>query len=49
MANSRSNNVGWRIDYFFGTKEILPMVNNCWLEPTIYGSDHCPVVIELRF
>ena len=47
ITKARERNIGWRIDYFFGTKEVLPRVKNCWIEPNVFGSDHCPVFIEL--
>ena len=48
---ARDRNIGWRIDYFFVTRDI---VDNGWIKETIinndiYGSDHCPIglVIEI--
>lgn len=48
--NARKNNAGWRIDYFFVTRDIL---EKGWLkEPfilnDIFGSDHCPVGLVLE-
>ena len=48
LGNARLNNVGWRIDYFFSTKEFMNNIQNCYMEQEIMGSDHCPVVIELK-
>ena len=46
-AGSRQRNVGWRIDYVFTNSEFLPQVSNAFIQPSIMGSDHCPVGIEL--
>jgi exodeoxyribonuclease-3 len=46
-ARARERNVGWRIDYFFVSEELLPAVRNAWIEPDVMGSDHCPVGLEL--
>lgn len=44
---SRERNVGWRIDYFFSTKELLPSIKNISIHENILGSDHCPISIQL--
>jgi len=46
--NSRAKNTGWRIDYFLTNKKILEKVTNTEIHNDIYGSDHCPVSIELN-
>ncbi len=43
----RARNIGWRIDYFFISPELLPRVKSATILPEIMGSDHCPVVLEL--
>lgn len=48
-TNSRSRNVGWRIDYFFVSKELEKHVKKAWIDSETMGSDHCPVGIELVF
>ena len=45
---ARRTNVGWRIDYFFTSQELLPAIRNAWIEKDVYGSDHCPVGLELE-
>lgn len=45
---ARDRNVGWRIDYFFVAPEILPKLKSAGISPNVYGSDHCPVWIELK-
>ena len=48
---ARERNVGWRIDYFFVTKDIIDRgwIKDTFIDNEVYGSDHCPVglVIEL--
>ena len=46
--NSRERNVGWRIDYFFVSKVLLPRLKSAKILAETMGSDHCPVVIELK-
>ena len=43
----RERNEGWRIDYFFVTKELEKSIARAWIEPHIAGSDHCPIGIDL--
>ena len=45
---ARRTNVGWRIDYFFTSRELLPAIRNAWIETDVQGSDHCPVGLELE-
>lgn len=47
QQRSRERNVGWRIDYHFVTKDLLPRVTASYHQPHVMGSDHCPVVLEL--
>jgi exodeoxyribonuclease III len=44
---ARERNVGWRIDYFFTTKEFVEKIKSIEIMDGILGSDHCPVKIEL--
>jgi len=44
---ARDRNVGWRIDYFFVTKEFLPSIKNSSILDNIFGSDHCPISLEI--
>lgn len=46
--NARTRNVGWRIDYFFVSKKLLPRLKSAGILPEVMGSDHCPVVIKLK-
>ncbi|MBP8599920.1 exodeoxyribonuclease III [Patescibacteria group bacterium] len=40
---ARSRNIGWRIDYFLLTSELLPRVKSVTILDQEMGSDHCPV------
>ena len=46
-SGARERNVGWRIDYHVVSDELLPMVTSATIEHEVFGSDHCPVTIEL--
>ncbi len=46
-SNARARNVGWRIDYFFISHKLLPHLRKAEILPSVQGSDHCPVLIEL--
>ena len=46
--DSRSRNVGWRIDYFIVNAELAPRVESAWIMPDVHGSDHCPIGLELN-
>lgn len=45
--NARANNAGWRIDYFLVSNEIAGRVADARILNHIYGSDHCPVQLDL--
>ncbi len=45
---ARAKNVGWRIDYFFVSQELIPAVRDAWIETDVTGSDHCPVGLALE-
>lgn len=45
---ARERNVGWRIDYIFVTPELLPRLKAAGISASVFGSDHCPIWIELR-
>lgn len=46
--NARKNNAGWRIDYFLVSDRIKDKINDVVIRSDIYGSDHCPVVIDIE-
>lgn len=45
----RERNIGWRLDYFFISPELLPHVKRADILAEVRGSDHCPVLLELSF
>lgn len=45
---ARERNVGWRIDYFFTSPEMLKKVRSIDIMDNVYGSDHCPVKLILK-
>ena len=48
MGKAREKNVGWRIDYFITSKDIENKIKQAVIYPEIYGSDHCPVGLEIE-
>ncbi len=47
-ANARARNIGWRIDYCFVSKDLLPKLNKAFIQPKTLGSDHCPVGVDIE-
>lgn len=47
-TRARDRNVGWRIDYFFVSPDLVSRVNEANILPDVYGSDHCPVELILK-
>ena len=48
MGRAREKNVGWRIDYFIVSDDIKNNIKEAKIYPEIYGSDHCPVGLEIK-
>jgi exodeoxyribonuclease III len=48
FANARDRNVGWRIDYFLVSETLKKNVVDAKILSEVYGSDHCPVVLEIK-
>ena len=48
-TRARERNAGWRLDYFYVNEEIKDKVKSAKILSDIYGSDHCPVSLELTF
>lgn len=48
FGGARSRNTGWRIDYVFISPKLLPRLKSATIHSDIYGSDHCPVSIDLK-
>ena len=45
--HARENNAGWRIDYFIVSDRLAPQIRSAEIRTSVYGSDHCPVMLEL--
>ena len=46
-GQARANNVGWRIDYFFISADLKADLKSAEIYESVFGSDHCPISIEL--
>ena len=46
--NARANNAGWRIDYFVVSNSIMDKVVDAKIHNEVFGSDHCPVELEIN-
>jgi exodeoxyribonuclease-3 len=44
---ARARNIGWRLDYFLLSEDLLPAVRDSRILGEVEGSDHCPVALEL--
>ena len=47
MFNARARNVGWRIDYFLVSGKLGEKMKRAFILPSVMGSDHCPVGLEM--
>jgi exodeoxyribonuclease-3 len=47
-GGAREKNVGWRLDYFLTSSALQDRLSGASILNDIYGSDHCPVVLELK-
>lgn len=47
VTNARERNIGWRLDYFLVSQNLLPYVLDADIHPAVVGSDHCPVSLTL--
>ena len=45
---ARENNAGWRIDYFVCSDRLKAQLQDAKIHTEIYGSDHCPVELDLN-
>ena len=48
MGRARDKNIGWRIDYFLVSKNIINKISNSIIYSDVYGSDHCPIGIDIN-
>ena len=46
--NVRARNIGWRIDYFFVTENLVAKVKDSFIQPNVMGSDHCPIGLDIK-
>ena len=46
---ARAKNVGWRIDYFLVSSGAEALLKGAKIHSDIFGSDHCPVEVEIDF
>jgi len=46
--NARKNNAGWRIDYFLVSNRLAEKITATPIYTDVFGSDHCPVGLELE-
>ena len=44
----RARNIGWRLDYFWVNGEFRDRLVSARHQPEVMGSDHCPVVLDVR-
>ncbi len=47
FGGARDRNIGWRIDYIFISKKLEKDVKSARILPNVFGSDHCPVELEI--
>jgi len=45
---AREKNSGWRIDYFIVSEALKNCVKDATIHTDIFGSDHCPVGLEIK-
>ena len=48
IGDARSRNVGWRLDYFVVSESLKDKVIDSYIYSNYYGSDHCPVGLEIK-
>ena len=46
-SGARAKNIGWRIDAFYITPDLLDRVMNAEIHADVQGSDHCPISLTL--
>lgn len=48
VTGSRARNIGWRLDYFFVSQDLLSSVVAAEIHDKVMGSDHCPISLTLQ-
>ena len=46
---AREKNAGWRIDYFLVSNRLQGQLTDAKIHTEIFGSDHCPVEVDINF
>ena len=46
-SKGREKGNGWRIDYFLINNKYADMIKDSMIDNSIYGSDHCPIILEI--
>jgi exodeoxyribonuclease-3 len=46
--NARLRNIGWRLDYFLVSDDLVSRVEDVIIDDQVAGSDHCPVTLLLK-
>lgn len=46
-GGARDRNVGWRIDYWMASKTLVDAIQDAQIHSDVFGSDHCPVSVEI--
>ena len=46
---ARKKNTGWRIDYFVTSERLKDSIKTAAIHTNVYGSDHCPVELDIQF
>jgi exodeoxyribonuclease-3 len=47
FAQARDRNIGWRLDYFFVSKSLRSKVKRSQIHAEVFGSDHCPILLDI--
>jgi exodeoxyribonuclease-3 len=48
-TRARERNIGWRLDYFFASNNMVTELRNSKILHQVPGSDHCPIVLEFAY
>lgn len=46
-GGARERNVGWRIDYVMASDSLAPLIKSARIHSDVFGSDHCPVSLDV--
>ena len=47
-TSARDRNVGWRIDYFFVSNDLTKKLVSAKIHDEVFGSDHCPLELNIK-